>query len=904
MGQRLPGNLFGALCVLFCSLTTQAQLVFIPDTNFRELLSLFVPGAIDANGFLDPQHPEALGQVTMEFEWPQMFDGTLDPVLPLDLTGIDALTNLQRLTINCCHFDGMILGIFDDVPVTVPAWPASLRELNLWFGTYANMPPWPDALEELKLDLPSGPSALPTLPAALERISLKAGEDLVSLPELPAGIHHVTLEAPVDYSVPALPSSIDTLSITGFAPAGVTAWPDALRKLTLTNINTWTAVPAWPALLQDVDIQGASALTSLPNWSATVVDLSISGCAVITGLPDFPSALVSLDLQGLAALNALPDYPATLEVLELGSLGVAALPAWPPLVDHIRITTDMPNLVELPDFPNEVRFITTYGDFPALTALPAWPDSLRELTMYSSSINEFPPFPAHLTGLAIADMPNLHCLPLLPESLGWFFNQTPVDCLPNIPSGLSSIEVGPEQFIPVTTSMLCNVLNSTCEFLNPVATGSVYVDQNANGVHDGGEPGYPFAKVNAQPGNITYGVPSSGSYQLPLPLDQYTLTASSDNPYVLGFAPASHDALFVNASDVDASNDFAVVLQPDVQDLRIDLNGPWGRPGFEDGGVITYDNIGSTSVDGSIIFQLDAQQSWVESTPPPTSVNGNTITWDVTDLQIGGSGTISLTVFTDLGVPLGTPLQHTATAGPLANDGTPGDNTAVSNTEVIGSYDPNDKRVEPATLTPTEVAAGEEVVYTIRFQNTGTYQADRVIITDELSSELQWSTLRLINSSHPCTWVLSNEGLLRFTFDPIFLPDSTSDEPGSHGYVRFAMKPVSDLMLGESVSNTASIHFDFNEAVVTNEAVFAVETSTAVQDLTAARLIVWPNPVEDVLRIEGAVPGMVDVLDVTGRAVLRERIGSPSHLLDVRTLAPGRYTLRIAASGMRAFIKR
>lgn len=43
----------------------------------------------------------------------------------------------------------------------------------------------------------------------------------------------------------------------------------------------------------------------------------------------------------------------------------------------------------------------------------------------------------------------------------------------------------------------------------------------------------------------------------------------------------------------------------------------------------------------------------------------------------------------------------------------------------------------------------------------------------------------------------------------------------------------------------------------------------------------WPNPVEEVLYIEGAAGKNLDVLDVTGRVVLRERTGGPSHLQDV-----------------------
>lgn len=876
-------------------LPSDAQLVFIPDTHLRTRLASWAPGAVDVDGYLDPQHPNVLAKswlsIDAEYDW--------DPV---DLTGLEALDQLDSLYVTFVHEElGIFLASFDTVQISVPAWPPNLTKLSLRYGTYANLPVWPASLTHLIYNLPSGPSALQPLPSSLAQLTFTAGEDLVSLPELPASLTTLTLKAPDDNVVPALPMSVTDLSISGFGPPGATAWPDALTTLSLTTIPAWTALPSWPGGLQRITVNGADGLGTLPAaWPTSLADLKLSNCSGLVEMPAFPSGLVDLFLTGLPALATLPDYPASLESLYIGNLGVNTLPPWPLGPDHLNIGA-MINVVVMPDFPPTTTWITIYGDFPQLATFPEWPSSLNTLSILAEYITMLPDFPASLTSLELSGT-NMDCIPLLPDGLNYFLCYgCGISCIPNAPVGLyyeNSPDGGPDPLPP-----LCTVLNSTCDLVNPAATGSVYVDQNANGAHDVGEPGYPFSTINAQPENITYGVPPSGDFNLPLPLDQYTLTASSNNPYVLAFVPASHNAPFVNASDVDAGNDFAVVLQTDVQDLRIDLNGPWGRPGFESGGGITYDNIGSIPVDGSITFQLDAQQSWVESTPPPTSVNGNTIIWDFTGLQIGGSGSIWFTVYTDPGVPLGTQLQHTATADPLASDETPGDNTATSNTVVDGSWDPNDKRVEPATLTPTEVAAGEEVIYTIRFQNTGTYQADRVIIIDELSSELQWSTMRFINSSHPCTWVLSNEGLLRFTFEPIFLPDSTSDEANSHGYVRFAMKPMNSLMLGESVINTASIYFDFNEPVITNEALFNVESSTAVQPTGVDGLRIWPNPADDILFLDGA-SGAIEVRDMTGRAVLRARASGGRSLLKIAQLPGGSYVLRTSDGRVIPFIKR
>ena len=109
---------------------------------------------------------------------------------------------------------------------------------------------------------------------------------------------------------------------------------------------------------------------------------------------------------------------------------------------------------------------------------------------------------------------------------------------------------------------------------------------------------------------------------------------------------------------------------------------------------------------------------------------------------------------------------------------------------VVGSYDPNEKRVEPASgLTSSEIAAGKELVYTVQFQNTGNFQADRVRITDQLDTAFDASTLRLVASSHTIsTFRLLPGNLLEVIFEPIALPDSNSNESASHGFVSFGIQ--------------------------------------------------------------------------------------------------------------------
>ena len=60
--------------------------------------------------------------------------------------------------------------------------------------------------------------------------------------------------------------------------------------------------------------------------------------------------------------------------------------------------------------------------------------------------------------------------------------------------------------------------------------------------------------------------------------------------------------------------------------------------------------------------------------------------------------------------------------------------------------------------------------------------------------------------------------MLNFIFNPISLPDSIHNEPLSHGFVKFSLKPRSPVNIADTIYNNAAIYFDFNSPVITNQA--------------------------------------------------------------------------------------
>ncbi len=112
-----------------------------------------------------------------------------------------------------------------------------------------------------------------------------------------------------------------------------------------------------------------------------------------------------------------------------------------------------------------------------------------------------------------------------------------------------------------------------------------------------------------------------------------------------------------------------------------------------------------------------------------------------------------------------------------------------------------------------------QIHYTINFQNEGQAPARDVYILDQLSARLNWETMDIRQASHPMSVSMTNDGLVRFDFKDIVLPEKAVDEEGSKGFVRFTIYPKEDLQIGEEIQNTAGIYFDLNDPVITNTAI-------------------------------------------------------------------------------------
>ncbi|MDP5172906.1 MAG: hypothetical protein NWR72_21895, partial [Bacteroidia bacterium] len=135
------------------------------------------------------------------------------------------------------------------------------------------------------------------------------------------------------------------------------------------------------------------------------------------------------------------------------------------------------------------------------------------------------------------------------------------------------------------------------------------------------------------------------------------------------------------------------------------------------------------------------------------------------------------------------------------------------------AYDPNDKTVWPSGIPPLGITKPETpLTFRIRFQNTGNDTAFKVVLVDTLSAQLDVRSFRPRSASHPYKFKLSatTPQVLTVVFDNILLPDSTTNEPQSHGAFFYQIYPIEGLPEGTQVENFADIYFDFNPPIRTD----------------------------------------------------------------------------------------
>lgn len=448
-----------------------------------------------------------------------------------------------------------------------------------------------------------------------------------------------------------------------------------------------------------------------------------------------------------------------------------------------------------------------------------------------------------------------------------------------------------------------------------VVSLNAFIDNNSNGQQDAGEPDFKYGNFIIQKNNNGFNhliSASQGSYEIILENTSDTFDFSFQlspdiSAYYTIATPPYNDIV---TSGNTATYSFAinpVAPYNNVAVYTIGFNNP--RPGFENKIMLTYTNLSHNSVPaGTLFFSAPAPYSIVNVSETPTSLSTNNFSFDYTNLLPFETRNIIITLRLPEDAVAGDNVTVTATILPDSNDIDLSNNTSVSSKIIVNSHDPNDKTESRGSkILTTAFSANDYLYYTIRFQNTGRADAINIRIEDVLMAGLDPASVQMLDASHNYS-MKCVENRLIWKFDNIMLP-GTLNEPLSHGYIYFRIKPTPGFTSGTILSNKAGIYFDFNPAINTNTFTTEFADILAVPILAdRSTFILYPNPAQKVVNIsavKGDTISGLKIYDITGKTIYTKlNINAGNLAIDSTAFAKGTYFVEITSGNGNSDVKK
>lgn len=470
------------------------------------------------------------------------------------------------------------------------------------------------------------------------------------------------------------------------------------------------------------------------------------------------------------------------------------------------------------------------------------------------------------------------------------------------------------------TYTICLVQNpSTCSTATVAITVAnegflmkAFVDSNGNGTQDSGESNFNFGQFHYQlnnTGSTNSASSSNGTYyiQESNTANTYDLSYTIDSNYSSynTVSPSSYnDISFVSGSGVMVYN-FPITQLPYIDtNIIVHPNGSPPRPGFTYQNRIAYKNSGNQTIpSGTVTFTKNNVVSITSVSEASIISTPTGFTYDFTNLLPNETRYIYVTmqVPTIPTVSLGNLLTNTASITIPTGDINSSNNTSDLTQVIVGSYDPNDKTESHGEkIVHASFTSNDYLTYTIQFENTGTYYAENVRISDVLDAKLDETSVRMVNGSH--SNVLSRVGnTLTWNMNGIDLL------PAGKGHVTFQIKPKPGYAIGDVIPNTASIFFDFNPPIITNTFQTEFVNAMSVSEFESQNFFVYPNPTNNFVTISGKdnsqVIDSIVITDISGKTVQTKSVNMVTAKIDLSVFSNGIYFAKVKSGNNLSVIK-
>ena len=673
-----------------------------------------------------------------------------------------------------------------------------------------------------------------------------------------------------------------------------------LTSLNVSGLGNLDTLNCNNNLITSINALGCTALENLtcytnkfPNLSSisNLTSLKVLFCggnnAVFTG------NTLNFSTLGLVNLETLVVTP-TGNLTSINASGLTNLKTLS-CQDHALTTinlNDLPNLEELGLSGNNFISLNLIGKVPKLKKLICHTNQLTSLNLKSQS---------KLIELS------LHTNPLSTLFLKNGSNEV-INSLMSLPN-LAYI-CADETQIPYFNQILsqagindCEV-NTYCSF----TPGGEFFSVSGNSVFDnssdGCDPSDAFfgnMKFNFFDGNYNETIlcDESGSYFNAVQAGTHTIVPIIENQSYFNISPASVTVTFPDDGS-SLNQNFCITpngIHADLEVVIIPTN--TAIPGFDATYKIIIKNKGNIYQSGSVAITYDdTVLDYVIAEPLFSSQTSGSLVWNYTNLYPFETREIFLTL--NVNSPMETPavnandiLNYSVTITSDVIDDLPLDNTFALPQTVFNSLDPNDKTcLEGNSFSPDSV--GDYVHYMIRFENTGTFAAQNIVVKDMIrTSKFVVASLIPLDGSHPFVTRITDTNKVEFIFKNIQLP---FDDANNDGYVVFKIKTRPTLTLGDTFSNTASIYFDYNFPISTNNAITTIQVLGTPDFEFGNYFMLYPNPTKDVLNLTSKMEikiNSIAIYNTLGQLVIAIPNAQNVSTVDISQLTVGNYFVKI-----------
>ncbi len=231
--------------------------------------------------------------------------------------------------------------------------------------------------------------------------------------------------------------------------------------------------------------------------------------------------------------------------------------------------------------------------------------------------------------------------------------------------------------------------------------------------------------------------------------------------------------------------------------------------------TLAINNNSCNRQDATVTYKFNPKYTFSSSSPWRTSISGNTVTWLLPNLTDSTPTTLIKILLRVPGplLTIGDTVLSSCSVMPFLGDLDTLNNRIVRIDTIRSSYDPNYKEVSPFG----NILPGDELTYTIHFENTGNDTAHNIYVLDTLPPQLDIETFRVVSASAVMMVGIQKAGdyqIAKFDFPNIMLPDS-SHHGFADGMFTFKIQSKPTVIDGTVINNRAGIYFDDNPVVMT-----------------------------------------------------------------------------------------